>query len=629
MELYGIDVRRLMHESAPLLDRIYVAVRDQDWGTVPPVVSEVEFGGDLSQPTRVTFLARHRQGDLAFSWRGSIALDTDGVLTYEMDGIAEEAFRYARIGICVLHPADTWAGSAYTAETADGRIEGHLPTLIGPQRIVDGHEQALFAPFTSLTLKRQETVLQLAFEGDLFETEDQRNWTDDSFKTYSTPLALGYPHDASSGRRIRQRVTVVTRRRATHPITQRAGAVELQPGAALDSWPAIGLGASNDHRPLGARELLLLRLIRPDHLRVDVNLADADWPTRLRSARADAELLDAALELACYVPAGDDSQLSELAIALNGARVARVLVFDDPATGAGPTPRALVRTVRERLSSAVPDAHWIAGTDGDFVGLNRDRPDLADLDGLCWSMNPQVHASDELSMAETVRGQAMTVATARDFAGAADLVVSPVTLRRRFDPASKGPVASTPPLTRPAAVDSRQTSLFAAAWTLGSLASLIGAGASTITYFETAGWRGLMEWADPPERPGWPDWTCGRVFPVYHVFTDLGDRASGRPVPIRSSNRDVVAIGIESTARTTALVANLRPVEVTCELAVRTPSRAHVRMLDVRSALMAMDEPMRFREQSKPADTARGVVRCVLGPYAMARVDVEDVAHGG
>jgi len=34
--------------------------------------------------------------------------------------------------------------------------------------------------------------------------EDQRNWTDASFKTYSTPLALGFPHrsgpDSVSGR---------------------------------------------------------------------------------------------------------------------------------------------------------------------------------------------------------------------------------------------------------------------------------------------------------------------------------------------------------------------------------------------------------------------------------------------
>ena len=30
----------------------------------------------------------------------------------------------------------------------------------------------------------------IRFEGDLFEMEDQRNWTDASYKTYSTPLRI-------------------------------------------------------------------------------------------------------------------------------------------------------------------------------------------------------------------------------------------------------------------------------------------------------------------------------------------------------------------------------------------------------------------------------------------------------
>ena len=35
-------------------------------------------------------------------------------------------------------------------------------------------------------------------------------------------------------------------------------------------------------------------------------------------------------------------------------------------------------------------------------------------------------------------------------------------------------------------------SLFAAAWTVGSLAGLAEAGVASITYYETVGWRGIM-----------------------------------------------------------------------------------------------------------------------------------------
>ena len=40
---------------------------------------------------------------------------------------------------------------------------------------------------------REDAGLRFAFEGELFELEDQRNWTDASFKTYPTPVALSDP----------------------------------------------------------------------------------------------------------------------------------------------------------------------------------------------------------------------------------------------------------------------------------------------------------------------------------------------------------------------------------------------------------------------------------------------------
>ena len=50
--------------------------------------------------------------------------------------------------------------------------------------------------------------ITIRFEGDLFEMEDQRNWTDASYKTYSTPLRLPYPAPISEGDRVWQRVTI-------------------------------------------------------------------------------------------------------------------------------------------------------------------------------------------------------------------------------------------------------------------------------------------------------------------------------------------------------------------------------------------------------------------------------------
>ena len=39
-------------------------------------------------------------------------------------------------------------------------------------------------------------------EGETFETEDQRNWSDASFKTYGTPLHLPFPVEVEEGTRV-------------------------------------------------------------------------------------------------------------------------------------------------------------------------------------------------------------------------------------------------------------------------------------------------------------------------------------------------------------------------------------------------------------------------------------------
>ena len=45
----------------------------------------------------------------------------------------------------------------------------------------------------------------------------------------------------------------------------------------------------------------------------------------------------------------------------------------------------------------------------------------------------------------------------------------------------------------PSQVDERQMSLFGAGWTLGSLKYLCESCPQSLTYYETTGWRGVME----------------------------------------------------------------------------------------------------------------------------------------
>ena len=53
---------------------------------------------------RITYDVENKAGDVDFFWRGTIAGDANGTITFSMDGEARSTFRRNRIGFCVLHP---------------------------------------------------------------------------------------------------------------------------------------------------------------------------------------------------------------------------------------------------------------------------------------------------------------------------------------------------------------------------------------------------------------------------------------------------------------------------------------------------------------------------------------------
>ena len=86
--------------------RLYVAVREPDWGTVPPTIDEVSV-----QENHEGFVVRatvlHERGAIAFRYTVEAEGRSDGTLRYALDGAALREFSAGRIGICVHHPPET------------------------------------------------------------------------------------------------------------------------------------------------------------------------------------------------------------------------------------------------------------------------------------------------------------------------------------------------------------------------------------------------------------------------------------------------------------------------------------------------------------------------------------------
>ncbi|HTG43446.1 MAG TPA: hypothetical protein VK633_02825, partial [Verrucomicrobiae bacterium] len=497
--------RRIRWKGQEFILAIYGAVRDRHWNTIKPVLKTLEVNS-IPGAFSLKFSAECLCEEIQYTWNGSIRGDAQGEFRYEFSGQAQSDFLRNRIGLCVLHPLPLCVGANALIEHPDGTRE----TATFPEQV------APFQPIQEIRAIEYDigsgAAVAIRFEGEIFEMEDQRNWTDSSFKTYSTPLRIPLPAAVKKGDRVQQTVSfqikdsIVEAGRGTLAVPHENAQpisipLSIEFGAGRVK-PRVGFGVSPIS--LSRQSVEWAHALQADHLRVDCHFEEPDWNSKLVQADAQANSIGAGLHIGVFLSRDKERNLSELAGAIRDLRsaVKLWLIYDDTENCTRP---ATVAQAQKILGTN--PTNFAAGTNRYFADLNRDRPP-ADANWFpCFSINPQVHASDSLSMLENVDAQSDVLIAASTFA-AQLIVVSPVTLRPRNDPRAPDSVRAGN------LSDPRQTSLFAARWTLGSLAALTSPNrAHSLTYFELAGPGGLMCAEEP------------FLYPVYFVFKGLAQMA--------------------------------------------------------------------------------------------------------
>lgn len=607
--LEGGDLRYVTLGNDTIVLRLYAAIRDRNWNTIEPKHLAYEIDRNDDSFT-VRFVAENVAGDVDFQWDGLITGSADGTITATMDGFARGDFLKNRIGWCVLHPMSL-AGVAATVETPDGTVDGLFPDLISP------HQP--FIDMASIAHEVPSGKVVIRFEGDLFEMEDQRNWTDASYKTYSTPLRLPYPAEIKKGDRVWQRVTIEAEgKRAELPPAGEPVrvAVDMSRGRPL---PPIGLGASGHGSPLADEDVALLREIRPEHLHVVLDLGKAGWQEQLEQAVEQAEALEAALEIELIVASGADLERVASLIAGLDVPVERLLVF--PGDGMVTNEEVLNRA-REALAAAGVVTQVGGGSRAYFTELNRATLPLEGMEVAGYTINPQVHAFDNASLTESLAAQGETLRSARAIAGDLPIVVGPITLRPRFNPNATGSDAVLEPGAPPPSVDERQPSLFAAGWLAGSVNALGNAGADALTYFETTGWKGLIERRDHPLRvPGFHSWP-GMIFPIYHVLADIGEFHGGELLPVAVSDAlRVQALALRDGQRLRVILANMSDASLQVELTL-PGGETTVRPLNDETVYLAASEPRAFRASGEPLGEVKDALTLDLPALGLVTIDV-------
>ncbi len=572
-----------------VLRGIYAAVRDANWDTVPGVLEDVEID-DQGDSFEVRFTSTHRKDDIHFVWQGRVTGEPSGRVTFTFEGEAKSTFRSNRVGFCVLHPMNAAGATCVIEHVAGTKTEGHFPKTVSPHQ-----------PFKDARSIEHEVKAGLwakvTMQGDTFETEDQRNWTDASFKTYCTPLEQPFPVTLQAGTKVEQSVTLELSGAVPDDMSS---SQELRVTFDMNTsspLPHLGLGVARES--LSQTQLEHLKTLNLSHLRFDLDLGE-DYTPRLEQTTKEAGALNLGLELALHLSDNAEAELERFKRVLDvlAPPVARVLVFhkDEKCTR-----ERWLRLAREHL----PNMPLAGGTDAFFTELNRERPPVTALDLVTYSLNPQVHAFDNASLVETLPAQAVTVESAATLGAGKPVIVSPVTLKMRHNPNAAGDKS----LSLEQQTDPRQTSLFGAVWTLGSLKYLTESSAASLTYFETTGPLGVMAAQEP------------NVYPMFHVFADVGEFRGGEVLASSSSHPlEVECLVLREGERLRLLLANMTGETQTVTVKDVNGTFGG-RVLDETTAEGATLESKRFRSHFPLTFEADGDLSVTLNPYALLTLD--------
>lgn len=484
-------LRYLEVDGREALRGTYVAMRDQNWKTLAPQVEITR--QDLNEETFcIACTAVWESGPVKFVGECKISGNAKGVIRYGFSGECKGAFLTNRLGFVVLHGAQL-AGQPVKGVHTDGtEFRGTFPESISPHQ-----------PFLDLRTLRHRLEggreVEVLMEGDIFEMEDQRNWTDASYKTYCTPLSKPFPRQLTPGDRIDQCITISLQGRpSTIPATRTSLPSLRRPENVQSySFPQVGIAmADGDIGPHTDWEIGLLRELDLDYLRCGTAQLGNE---EIRLAQA--------LALPLEIAVTDDGCSPEFFAhifdqCIQRPRIHRLLLAPGNPGTLAPEKVTAWRSILEKVD---PIAELIVGTDGPFTELNRAHPPMEGATGVCYSLNPQVHAFDDASLVETLPMQALTAVNAKAIARDRRVIVSPVTLRPR--PKAKWAERCPEEDDLYAQPDPRQSTAFGFAWTCGSLLNLAASPVDAVTYYQTRGKSGLMDTGND-KNP----------FPLYHAF---------------------------------------------------------------------------------------------------------------
>jgi hypothetical protein len=625
VELDNGNLRYLKVAGVEVLRSLSFLVRDENWGTYVPTLSDVKIeqqaGGFW-----VSYRAICKRGDMEISYDARIEGRADGSLEFIGVATPRTDFLTARTGFVVLHPLKGVVGHAVEVEHTDGTIEkSKFPEAVNPIQPF-----LLIRSLTHEVLPGLKAVVRM--EGDAWEMEDHRNWTDASFKTYVRPLALPWPYTLKSGEAVKQSVTLTLR--GAVPKARKGNAtkgVEVQVGGVTrHTMPVVGLGVPAEEIAPAVANLDLLKLAAPRLLICHFDPRQKHGRTELYGYRLLCEQTGAQCELEIVVESldrfreqleGVAAQVREAGLKLSAVAVCPVGDLKSVLPGGPRPPAPQLEALYGAARDAFPGVALGGGMFSFFTELNRKRPPAHLLDFVHNSTCPIVHAADDRSVMETHEALPYQVGTARTYIGKAAYRIGPSAIGCRDNPHGKT-FTPNPGNERVCLVkmDPRQRGLFGAAWTVGYLSSFAPTGVASVCFGAPTGPLGVIYRRTDYAQP-WYDAQSGRaVYPAFHALAGLTRASGARLVSAPSSDEALVrTLAYKAKGATLLWLANMSANEQSVTLR-HGGSAAFASLLDETSFEKAALDPAAFQRSMRRMTQPRLPLRA----YAVGIVAIND-----
>jgi hypothetical protein len=282
-------------------------------------------------------------------------------------------------------------------------------------------------------------------EGDTFEMEDHRNWTDASFKTYVRPLVLPWPYTLKAGEEVKQSIKVKLSGSASGGTKAAAGkSIVVKLGlASRDTLQPLGLGMPAEEIEHAVNQLGLLKLAAPRFLVCHFDPRQKHGLKELYGYRVLSEQTGAEAVLEIVVESVDDykNELRRLAdmVKQSGFKLAAIELVPvgdlKSVLPGGPRPPAPpLDDLYAAARTAFPGIRLGGGMFSFFTELNRKRVPAQRLDFVHNTTCPIVHAADDRSVMETLEALPYQVTTARSFFGKTPYRIGPSGIGCRDNP---------------------------------------------------------------------------------------------------------------------------------------------------------------------------------------------------